>query len=99
MINEPFRNENKVPQWAQGEHLVYNKKRRKRNNGSARVKQAKNTRLNRWMKSGINVGSLNIAGISMYKVLMILETHTFDVLCLQETWLTPSTVQLNIPGY
>jgi exonuclease III len=30
---------------------------------------------------------------------MILHTHTLDVLCVQETWLKPSTVKLDIPGY
>ena len=30
---------------------------------------------------------------------MILGTHTLDVLCLQETWLMKSSVQLDIPGY
>jgi hypothetical protein len=48
---------------------------------------------------GLNVGNLNIAGVSMFKLFMILETHTIDVLCLQETWLATSNVQLNIPGY
>jgi exonuclease III len=48
---------------------------------------------------GLSVGSLNIAGVSMFKLFMILEAHTIDVLCLQETWLTTSNVQLNIPGY
>jgi exonuclease III len=30
---------------------------------------------------------------------MILEMNNIDVLCLQETWLQTSTVQLDIPGY
>ena len=30
---------------------------------------------------------------------MILQTHTLDVLCVQETWLKPSTVKIDIPGY
>jgi exonuclease III len=47
----------------------------------------------------LNVGSINIAGISMFKVFMLLEAHTIDVLCVQETWLTESAVPLNIPGY
>jgi exonuclease III len=74
-------------------------KKRNRTNGSARLKKLKNTRLDRWAKRGLNVGSMNIAGVSMFKLFMILETHTLDVLCLQETWLTTSNVQLNIPGY
>ena len=74
-------------------------KTKKRTNGSARLRKNKSSRLNRWAITGINVGSLNIAGISMFKLWMILETHTLDVLCLQETWLTTSNVKLNIPGY
>ncbi len=34
------------------------------------------------------MGSLNIAGISDYKLRILQEVHNFDVLCLQETWLT-----------
>jgi exonuclease III len=40
-----------------------------------------------------------VAGISNFKVYMIVGTHNLDVLCLQETWLTKSTVTLDIPGY
>ena len=72
---------------------------KKRTNGSARLRKNKLSRLSRWASTGINVGSLNIAGISMFKIWMILETHKLDVLCLQETWLTTSNVKLNIPGY
>jgi exonuclease III len=45
------------------------------------------------------VGNINIAGISLFKLYMILQTHTLDVLCVQETWLKPSTAKLDIPGY
>jgi exonuclease III len=45
------------------------------------------------------VGSFNCAGISYFKLKTILETHTLDVLCVQETWLPKSPVQLDIPGY
>ena len=57
-------------------------KKKKRTNGSARVRKNKLSRIKRWEITGINVGSLNIAGISMFKLWMILETHTIDVLCL-----------------
>jgi exonuclease III len=30
---------------------------------------------------------------------MILKTHTIDILCVQETWLKPSTEKIDIPGY
>ena len=46
------------------------------------MKKEKNIRLNRWAKTGINIGSINIAGISMFKLFMLLEAHKIDVLCL-----------------
>jgi exonuclease III len=45
------------------------------------------------------VGSINIAGLSLFKLYMILKTHTIDILCVQETWLKPSTEKIDIPGY
>ena len=48
---------------------------------------------------GLTVGSFNCAGASLFKLKMILDTHTLDVLCVQETWLQPSSVKLDIPGY
>jgi hypothetical protein len=57
-------------------------RKRNRTNGSARMKKEKTIRLNRWAKMGINIGSINIAGISMFKLFMLLEAHTLDVLCL-----------------
>jgi hypothetical protein len=57
-------------------------RKRNRTNGSARMKKEKNIRLNRWAKTGINIGSVNIAGISMFKLFMLLEAHKIDVLCL-----------------
>jgi exonuclease III len=47
----------------------------------------------------LSIGSINIAGISNIKIYMLLEVHTLDVLCIQETWLTSSSVKLDIPGY
>jgi hypothetical protein len=75
------------------------KTKRNRTNGSARQRKTKTDRINRWQQAGINIGSINIAGVSLYKIFMLLESHTLDVLCLQETWLPESTVPLNIPGY
>ena len=41
-----------------------------------------------------------MAGVSYLKVFLLLETHQFDVLCLQETWLTGTASDgLDIPGY
>ncbi len=53
----------------------------------------------RWQKEGLTVGSLNCQGISLFKIKTILDTHTLDVLCVQETWLQKSEVKLDIPGY
>jgi exonuclease III len=55
--------------------------------------------MTRWETKGINIGSINIAGISLLKVYMLTELHVLDVLCIQETWLATSTVKLDIPGY
>jgi exonuclease III len=30
---------------------------------------------------------------------MLMEVHTVDILCVQETWLSPSTVELHVPGF
>jgi hypothetical protein len=38
--------------------------------------------MKRWENMGINVGSINIAGISLLKVYMLTELHVLDVLCI-----------------
>ena len=53
----------------------------------------------RWQREGLTVGSFNCAGANLFKIKMILDTHTVDILCVQETWLQQSTVKLDIPGY
>ena len=45
------------------------------------------------------MGSFNCQGISNFKIKTILDIHTLDVLCIQETWLPQSHVKLDIPGY
>jgi exonuclease III len=45
------------------------------------------------------VGSFNCAGVSLFKLKTIMEMHTLDILCIQETWLPTSSVKLDIPGY
>ena len=45
------------------------------------------------------MGSFNCQGISLFKTKTILDMHTLDMLCIQETWLPQSTVKLDIPGY
>ena len=65
---------------------VYNEKEyksgRKRTNGSARKKKKKTERIHRWENTGINIGSINIAGISLLKIYMLTELHLLDVLCI-----------------
>jgi exonuclease III len=55
--------------------------------------------MHRWESTGLMVGSINIRGASLFKLFLILEQHTLDVLCIQETWLAQSTVQLQVPGF
>ncbi len=35
----------------------------------------------------------------MFKLFLLLEMHAIDILCVQETWLPPSNVSLQVPGY
>jgi hypothetical protein len=58
------------------------KQKKKRTNGSARLKRKKIERLTRWENTGLNVGSINIAGISLLKIYMLTELHMLDVLCI-----------------
>ena len=53
----------------------------------------------RWQMEGLTVGSLNCAGASLFKLKTILDTHTLDVLCIQERWLQKCSVKLDISGY
>ena len=77
-----------------------NKRRGRRSNGSKRSRAKRKANRNRWAESGIAVGSVNIAGVSYFKVLLLLDLHALDVLCLQETWLVGQNKQeLDIPGY
>lgn len=48
----------------------------------------------------MKVGSINIAGLSDFKIFLLLEVYNFDILCLQETWLTGNLAQeFSYPGY
>ena len=48
---------------------------------------------------GLTVLSLNVAGVSAFKLFMLLEKVRADVLCLQETWLSRGADILPVPGY
>lgn len=50
-------------------------------------------------ESGLTVLSLNVAGVSAFKLFMMLEKVRADVLCLQETWLAHGADVLPVPGY
>jgi exonuclease III len=78
---------------------VHKEGRGKRTNGSHRRRREKGQRLERWAEHGLAVGSINIAGISLFKVFLLLELHQLDVLCVQETWLPSSSVDWQIPGF
>ena len=43
--------------------------------------------------------SINIAGVSAFKLFVLLEKISADVICLQETWLRVGTDVLPVPGY
>jgi hypothetical protein len=58
------------------------KKKQKRTNGSARLRKTKTDRIQRWATQGISVGSINVAGVSLFKLHMILETNAIDILCI-----------------
>jgi hypothetical protein len=85
--------------WIPGGPREVPKAQGKRTNGSARRRKEKGDRLHRWEHRGVQVGSVNMAGLSLFKLFLILETHDFDVLCVQETWLKQSGVTLHVPGY
>ena len=53
----------------------------------------------RWQMEGLTIGSLNCAGASYFKLKTILDTHTLDVLYIQETWLPQSSVKIDITVY
>ena len=55
--------------------------------------------MQRWQKSGITVGSINVRGLSYLKLVVLLEQDDFDVLCLQETWLAEQADPPLLKGY
>ena len=55
--------------------------------------------IQRWQKSGITVGSMNVRGLSYLKLMAILEQDDFDVLCLQERWMAEPADPPILKGY
>lgn len=58
-----------------------------RNNGSYR-RRSRLLRVQRQVREkGLQVVTWNCAGVSLYKIFLLLEFYPADVVCLQETWL------------
>ena len=51
------------------------------------------------MSNGLTIVSVNVAGVSAFKLFVLLEKVSADVICLQETWLRAGTEVLPVPGY
>ncbi len=68
-------------------------------NGSKRARKAKKERMSRWGECGLSVGSVNMAGFSLFKLFLLLEQYALDVLCVQEMWLPPSAIAPSIPNF
>ena len=47
----------------------------------------------------MSVCSANVAGVSYFKLFLLLERHNLDIICLQELWLPASRAALQVPGY
>ena len=76
--------------------------RGKRNNGSkrkAKVKLHRAGTVQSWLRDGFKMCSINCAGISAFKIFLLLEQHQPDLLCLQETWLVGSFGAPLVDGY
>ena len=67
--------------------------------GSVRKKH----RLQRYTRTmeqlGVRVASVNVAGVTVFKLFMLLEHLTADIICLQETWLQHGVDLLPVPGF
>ena len=53
----------------------------------------------RWASDGMTIVSVNSAGISDFKLQMLLDKFQPDFLCLQETWLAGGVRAPPVPGY
>ena len=72
----------------------------KRNRGSRRQRVKRRAQRERWATQGVKVGSINVAGVSSFKLELLFGVHQFDILCLQETWLVGAQqAELTYPGY
>ena len=61
---------------------------KKRVTGSRRQRHKKHLRFQKWHSEGIKLASVNMAGLSYFKLFLVLERLDCDILCLQETWLS-----------
>ena len=67
--------------------------------GSARRRRRRVAYARRLGVRGLSVISLNVSGVSAFKLFLMLEKVQADVLCLQETWLAHGADTLPVPGY
>ena len=84
-INEQFIH--RVPNKPKARSHISHAKAIKRTNGSRRKPNDKPKTIQRWLKQGITIGSMNVRGLSYLKLLVLMDHNDFDILCLQETWI------------
>jgi hypothetical protein len=70
-----------------------------RNNGSRRKQKATNTPIKIWISEGIKIGSINIRGLTIMKMLLLMDIEALDVICVQETWLAEGAQVPALPGF
>ena len=70
-----------------------------RNCGSARRWARRQKRRNAPPFQSLEVVSWNCAGLTLYKLFLLLEYTRADIICLQETWLPTGGTFPDIPGY
>jgi hypothetical protein len=55
--------------------------------------------MKRWQTKGITIGSVNVRGLTVLKLVLLLELADLDVLCIQESWMAAGATAPAIPGY
>jgi len=51
------------------------------------------------MAEGIKIGSINIRGLTIMKMLLLMDIEALDVICVQETWLAEGAQVPALPGF
>ena len=70
-----------------------------KHNGSRRKSRVRNKQVRKWIAEGLTIGSINIRGLTFKKIYTILGKLDADILCIQETWMSPLAVSPKIDGY